>query len=164
MLQGVRVVDDFRQFLDGELRKIRHSLQILFVRDLMKFELCLFRLRRLLLRNLARFLHRIEHLIAPLGHFFVILERIITVRAADNSREKRRFGQSQLRNVLAEINARRFADAVNRNARLLSEINLVGVKRENLLFRQARFENYRHIRLFRLARVSLLAIEPEIFD
>ncbi len=90
MLHRFRIGDDLRQFLDGVLRKIRHSLQVLGGRRL-EFEFRLPRLVELLFADLPDLAHRIEDLIAALGDAFDVLERIVTVRAADDPGDEGRF-------------------------------------------------------------------------
>ena len=74
--------------------------------------------------------HQLQHQIAPGERALRMQDRRIT-RAANHSREQRRFRQRQLAHRLAEIIFRgRFKSVV-----AVGQINLIAVHRENLLFR-----------------------------
>ena len=64
----------------------------------------------------------------------------IAVRRADDSGEKRRFAGAQFAHILAKIGLRGFAEPANRKAAAIAQINVVGVKLEDLLLRKALVE------------------------
>ena len=123
----------FGKLLDRILRKIWHSLQVFLVRDLLKVDRSVLCVGSRVGRDLTGLDHRLENLVAALVDLVGIFERIIAIWAANDAGDKSRLRQSQLRNILSEICIRRFADAIDRNARLLAEIDLIRVKREDLL-------------------------------
>ena len=147
VLESLRVADDLRQFLDHVLRKIRHSLKVFSVCDLFQLDRRRTTLVELLPRDLADLEHRFQHLISTFDNLFRSFVWIVAVRAANDAGNERGIGQCQLRHILAEIGVRSLAYAIDRNARLLPEIDLICVKRKDLLLGQPRLEDNRHISL-----------------
>ncbi len=85
--------------------------------------------------------HLRQHAVARLfGAVEMALGRGIAVGRANDSREKRRLARADLADVLAEIGLRGFAEAANRKAAAIAEINIVGVELENLLLGEALVE------------------------
>src|SRR5688572_29657396 len=132
MLHCFWIGDDLGKLIDNVLREIRHSLQVSLIRNLLKLEFYSLRKGKLLTADLARLVHRFEYLIAALLGFLSVLEGFVTIRAPDYACNKRRFRKGELRHVLAEINIRCFAYAIDRDAGLLAEIDLVSVQGEDL--------------------------------
>src|SRR5688572_1266295 len=142
MLHCFWIGDDLGKLIDNVLREIRHSLQVSLIRNLLKLEFYSLRLGKLLTADLARLVHRFEYLIAALLGFLGVLERFITIRAPNDAGNKRRFGKRELRHILAEINIRCFAYAIDRHAGLLAEIDLVSIQSEDLTLCQACFKDH----------------------
>src|SRR5205085_10167444 len=105
-----------------------------------------------------------EHLIAARSGGVEIMIRVITVWAASDARDKSRLGQRERGHVFVEIDLRRFADAVDGKARLLTQINLIAVEREDLLFAQPRLKDDRHVGFGKLAAQRILRREQQVLD
>src|SRR5437870_1944507 len=89
---------------------------------------------------------------------------IVAIGTADQAGEKRGLRQRQISNVLVEVRARRFPKTIDRESRLLAQINLIAVERKDLYFRQPRFQNHRHISFGKLALQGALRRQEEILN
>ena len=83
-------------------------------------------------------------------------------RAADHPDEQRRFGDVQVLHVLAEIELRRQAHAVDRAVAVLAEVNLVEVRLEDLVLLVVDLEQHRHHQFGGLAANGALGRKEEV--
>ena len=65
-----------------------------------------------------------------------IAVRVEVAGPLDHPRQQGGFGQRELREIFGEVNPRRFAEAVDAERAVASEVNLVGVILEDLLLGQ----------------------------
>jgi len=148
-------------YVIGEVWRVRDVNSAAHGRHLQYRILCSRRVSR---AQLARFNHGIQNLIAPRSRRLELVVRIVAIGTANQTREKRRFGERQVRNVFVEVSARGFTKAVDREARLLAHVDLIAIKLKDLFFTEARLEDDRHVCLGRLATPRLFRREQKIFD
>ena len=106
---------------------------------------------RLLRGDVAVLDHLRQHAVARLdGALRPPVRDGVAIGRANDARQKRRFAEDDVVNVLVEVGQRAFGEAVNREAAAIAEINLVGVQLEDLLLGEAVLEFQRHHRLGQL--------------
>ena len=93
-----------------------------------------FGLSGLIFRNRSGLGHRLEHLIAARARCLEIMERIVAIRTANQTSQKGRFGQGQVRYIFVEVSVGSFAETVDRKTRLLAQVSLIAVERKDFLF------------------------------
>ena len=77
--------------------------------------------------------HVIQHLIAPRGRGVDVVIRVVAIGTANNSRQKSRLRQGQIRHVFTEVGVSRFAKTVDRKACLLAQVNLIAVESQRFV-------------------------------
>ena len=91
-------------------------------------------------------------------------ERRVGLRRLDDAGERRRFGQREVDDVLAEEEPRAFGHAVDRERAALSEIDLVQIQLEDLVLGQPLLDDERHELLGELAAHRLLGRQQQVLD
>ncbi len=76
--------------------------------------------------------HRRQHEIASFLRALAIDERRVLIRILDDAGDERGFGQREVADVLAEEDARRLGDAVQRKRAAIAEIDVVQIELEDL--------------------------------
>ena len=104
--------------------------------------------------------HQREHQVAPLPQPVDIAERMKVAWPLDQPREQRGFGQRHRRHVLAEIGRRRRAETVQAERAAPSQVHLVAVVFEDLLFAQPLFQAHRDRDFDHLPAPALILLEP----
>ena len=95
---------------------------------------------RLLFGDGAGLHHRVQHQVAALDGALRMAEGIEVVRALDDARQHGALGQIELADILAEVGLRSLAEAIDREAAALAQVDLVCVHLEDLLLGEAMFE------------------------
>ncbi len=108
--------------------------------------------------------HGAQHDVAPFARAFGIAERREPRRRLDEPGNRRRLGERQVADVLAEEDARRFRHAVYGKGAALAEHDVVQVQLEDLLLGEARLEHERHELFLQLAPHRLLGREECVLD
>ena len=90
--------------------------------------------------------HRAEHEIAALQREIGAHERRVVVRTADHPRQQRRLREVDLRDRLAEVEARGLAHAHNGDGAVAAEVDVVEVGLEDLFLRELPVEDHGHER------------------
>ena len=88
----------------------------------------------------------------------------VPIRPANQAREKRCLSQSQIAQVLVEINLCCLREAVDGEGTALSEVHIIAIEREYLLLREPRFQDNRHRRLFELSTQGPVGSEKVVLD
>ncbi len=110
-----------------------------------KLELCSLCLFSFLSGDEFQLDHFVQHHVPPLcGAVGVPDGRVGSAWRGNNRSKSGGFGQCQRREVLSKISDGSFSKSFNAERSPSAEINVVGVKREDLLLRQTLFEQQRH--------------------
>ena len=133
--------------------------------------LLLFKLQRLATggvglgaRDRAGIHHRLKHGVAAFSGRLCVAVSRVAIRRVDQAGEKGALAERQFVEVLIEINFRRLREAVHGKRAALSEIDVVAIEREDVLFRQPRFKDERHHRFFELAAQRAVAGQEGVLD
>jgi hypothetical protein len=89
-------------------------------------------------------------------------ERRECLRRLDHAGERRGLGERQVDDVLAEVEPRRFGEAVHRERAAVAEVHLVQVQLEDLILGQPALRDHRHELFAQLARHALLGREQQV--
>ena len=109
------------------------------------------RLAKLRLGDPVVLLHQCQNRVAAGAHDVGTFPRIVAIRRADNAGEHRRFVHPQVGRQLIEVEPRRLIDTEDRFAAVVTEVDLVEVDLEDLVFRHAGVEQHRKDGLRELA-------------
>jgi hypothetical protein len=82
----------------------------------------------------------------------------------NHAREHRRFPERQLIELFAEKHIGRFPDAANRRGPTLAQVDLVAIKRKDVLFGEPAFKRERKHRLSIFTAQSFFRSQISIFD
>ena len=116
------------------------------------------RLVVLFLGDVVQLVHALQDVLLTHLRALRIDDRVIRGRRLRQTGQHGRFGQRQILQVLAEVHPRRARETIG----ALTEIDLIHVHLENLIFRQLRLDLVREQHFVDLARVGLLARKEEV--
>ena len=108
--------------------------------------------------------HHIEYKIASLKRALGVAQGVVKRRPLDHADEQRLLLQAELLQWRIEIVPRRQREAVNGPGTLLSEIDLVHIAFENLVFRIVQLQQHRHDQFAQFANNSTFGCEGVILD
>src|SRR6516164_8319880 len=127
-----------------------------------EFEWDLLRGSSLLIGNIVILDHLSKNAVARFdGAVHVGFGGGIVIRRANDAAEECRFAEAQIAHVFSEICLRRFAKTPNRKAAAIAQIDFIGVKLKNLLFREPVIDLDRHQHFFYLAAPFALGGKEE---
>ena len=106
--------------------------------------------------------HGLQHDVPPVARSRGRRERRVPARRLDDARNRRGLRERDVRDVLAEEDARRFRHTVDGVRAALAEVHLVEVQLEDVVLRGARLEDDRQELFLELAPVRFLGREEEV--